>query len=404
MKNKTCRTIFLIAFCLLFVLHANGIVVAVFAQPKNVNKQGGKDPAVDNKTVSPGREGRRPKIGDNELKKRIEGDLKEKKIKGAKVSVSQGIVTLTGEVGNESQKTEAEQSAERFTGEKPENYLTAPSGSNTGSNISGSGQQDGSGSKGDNTNAGTQPSGNKNASAESEEGSSLWTAIKWTLAIIGLLFAVGLLGYAILLYVRSRRAMMDDYFKDVRNRQDGLATKLDTSITALKKEFNERITGLKDEIKILSTNLKDDRREILDGVRRLSGAAAPVYPGYPNQMAAQKENVHTFPISADDYLSKVKKGATVVKPDFQNGILVQDSDGVGELMLVQDSDAAPGGLFYVVPKVGYFQTKQDFHNYYEKYYDCARPTSGEVWIVEPAVVDKVSGGWELRDKGELEIK
>jgi hypothetical protein len=97
--------------------------------------------------------------------------------------------------------------------------------------------------------------------------------------------------------------------------------------------------------------------------------------------------------------------ANVVRPDFQNGLLVSAPDGKGELMLIRDSrtpdDTQP---LFVVPRATQFQTKQDFYTYYEKYYDCVRPSAGDVWIIDPAVVEKVSGGWQLREKGVLEIR
>ena len=112
-----------------------------------------------------------------------------------------------------------------------------------------------------------------------------------------------------------------------------------------------------------------------------------------------------FPVSADDYLGKMDRFANVVRPDFQNGILVNDPEGKGELMLIRDSRLADESQpLFVVPRATQFQTKQDFYTYYEKYYDCVRPTAGDVWILGPAVVEKVTGGWRLREKGMLEIR
>jgi hypothetical protein len=97
--------------------------------------------------------------------------------------------------------------------------------------------------------------------------------------------------------------------------------------------------------------------------------------------------------------------ANVVKPDFQNGILVNDPEGDGELVLIRDprvrDDTQP---LFVIPRATQFHTKQDFYTYYQKYYDCVRPTGGDVWIIGPAVVEKVTGGWQLREKGMLEVR
>jgi hypothetical protein len=398
-KNKTCRTILLIAFCLLFVLHASGVVSAAFILTVKEKNESSKKNASNPDRNRVGGES----SDDGDLEKKIKDGLEDKGIKGVTVHVEQGVAELTGQVDSEAKKNRAGLIAEQITKKKPKNELAIFVSNTPGSSATnGLGLQDAN-SRGNSVNTPARPTPDNKITVP-EEGSSLWTAIKWTLYIIVLLFAIGLLGYAIWLYVRSRRARMNGYFADIRKRQENLSTKLDASIIAMKKEFNERLNDLRDDIKILSVNLKDDRREILDGVRKSGATVAPAYPGYSSQVAIPRENIHTFPISADEYLSKVKSSSIIVKPDFQNGILVQDPDGKGELMLVQDYDAGAGGLFYVVPKVGYFQTKQDFYNYYEKYYDCPRPSSGDVWIVEPAVVDKVSGGWELRDKGELEIK
>nr|MDQ5835389.1 hypothetical protein [Acidobacteriota bacterium] len=145
---------------------------------------------------------------------------------------------------------------------------------------------------------------------------------------------------------------------------------------------------------------------ILDGVRR-AGASSAAYAGSSSGYAAQSPRFEkeepAFPAAAEDYLNRNRRSAVVVKPDFQNGILVQDAEGQGEFMLVRDH-SAPDELLYVIPRTGYFQTKQDFLTYYAKYYECARPSAGTVWIVQPAVVDRVSGGWSLREKGELEVR
>lgn len=112
-----------------------------------------------------------------------------------------------------------------------------------------------------------------------------------------------------------------------------------------------------------------------------------------------------FPASVNEYLNKMKRNSTVVKPDFQNGILVSDLDGRGELVLIRDTRLADGAQpLFLVPRVGQFQTKQEFHSYYERYYECQRPSAGDVWIIDPAVVSTVPGGWELREKGVLEVR
>ena len=332
------------------------------------------------------------------LRREIQSKLRAAGLDDIDVSVRRDTVTLAVNVSSKSARDNAIEIVRKVKGVNPNNIraddLKAPTAG------------------GDAATAGPSPASDTAASKQStaenrpenhEDTSWSFTSLLYSLLLVlGVVLAVGLIGYAIWMYVRSRRAQLDGHFNGLKRRQDELSHKIDASMSTLKKELAERLNSMDDQLRNLSMILKNDHREILEAVRRSS--TAPAYAASAGQPAVQRESVHTFPVSAEEYLGKVKRSGTVVKPDFQNGILVQDPDQRGELLLVQDYEIVPGGLLYVVPKVGYFQTKQDFFNYYEKYYDCPRPSSGEVWINMPAVVDKVSGGWELREKGELEIK
>jgi hypothetical protein len=225
------------------------------------------------------------------------------------------------------------------------------------------------------------------------------------LVFCSLLILAGLI-YIAKQLIDGSRARADGHFASVKKRQDEYARQTREAVAALDKSVNSRLAALQSEIKELRLTLQDDNRAILDGVRR-AGASSAAYAGsssgYVAQPARFEREEPAFPAAAEEYLNRSRRGAVVVKPDFQNGMLVQDTEGTGEFMLVRDY-AAPDELLYVVPRIGYFQTKQDFYNYYDRYYECARPAAGTVWIVQPAVVDRVSGGWTLREKGELEVR
>jgi len=183
-----------------------------------------------------------------------------------------------------------------------------------------------------------------------------------------------------------------------REGQKELAERL-SSIGSAQNDTNSRLQDVHTEVRSLARMLRESASDRGDR-RRLSAVQ-----GYSQiDQPAQKEEPE-FPVSAVDYLGKMTRFANVVRPDFQNGILVNDPDGHGELMLIRDSrvpdDTQP---LFVVPRTTQFLTKQDFYTYYQKYYDCVRPSAGDVWIIDPAVVEKVSGGWQLREKGVLEIR
>jgi formylglycine-generating enzyme required for sulfatase activity len=112
-----------------------------------------------------------------------------------------------------------------------------------------------------------------------------------------------------------------------------------------------------------------------------------------------------FPISAADYREKMRRFENVVCPNFQNGILVRDSTGKGELVLIRDSNQPDESQrLFLIPSITRFQTKQKFFAYYEKYYDCEKPSAGDIWIIDPATVAKVEGGWRLKKRGVLEVR
>jgi len=257
----------------------------------------------------------------------------------------------------------------------------------------------------------TTPSQNPAATAADaprpEEGwldSILYWAL-WALAAAGVLLLLTLLGYAVKSLIDNSRARTEGHFAALKKRQEELARRNGETLTALNTTVNNRMAELQAEVRELRRSIQDDNRAILDGVRRAGASSAYVASsaGYAPTASRFEKEEPAFPVPAEEYLNKSRRGALVVKPDFQNGILVQDAEGNGEFMLVRDN-ASPDELFYVIPRTGYFQTKQDFYNYYDRYYDCPRPSSGPVWIIQPAVVDRVNGGWQLREKGELEVR
>lgn len=260
------------------------------------------------------------------------------------------------------------------------------------------------------TNGGTTNTNRITHDEDAPEGWGAWILSKllWILGGLLVLAALAFLAYGIKLFIDGNRRRMDGHFAGIKKRQEEQARLTKEALAGLSKEMNGRIAELQAELRDLRRSVQEDNRVIIDNVRRAGSSAAPAASyagGYGGGYAPSAARVDepTFPVQAEEFLSRAKRNGVVVKPDFQNGMLVQDSDNDGEFLLVRDQ-SVPDGLLYVVPRVGYFQTKQDFYNYYDKYYDCQRPSAGTVWIVAPAVVEKVGGGWRLSEKGELEVK
>jgi formylglycine-generating enzyme required for sulfatase activity len=85
--------------------------------------------------------------------------------------------------------------------------------------------------------------------------------------------------------------------------------------------------------------------------------------------------------------------------------LVVAPNGKGELVLIRDPRALENtGSLFVLPRIARFWSTDAFYYFYEKYYDCAKPTVGDIWIIDPAVVSKVQGGWKRKKKGVMEVR
>lgn len=230
-----------------------------------------------------------------------------------------------------------------------------------------------------------------------------WPFLIPTLKALGVAAALCLLAYTVMLLAGLRKTSSEllALVTDMRQRQRELPKQLNAGLTALTNELNARLANVQSELTNLSLLKHPGQRQLTDDVRR---AGLPAMP-YNAELPARPPEPDPFPASADEYLRRMSGRATVVKSDFTNGILIKDPEGQAELVLIHDENVADDlQPLFVVPRVTQFQTKQDFYNYYEKYYECQRPSSGAVWIIDPAVVEKVAGGWQLREKGRLEVR
>jgi hypothetical protein len=249
------------------------------------------------------------------------------------------------------------------------------------------------------------PSSSPEGSQHSIDDPSWWQdALFLSAKIVAVLFVLVLLVLAVkFLWNRSWKTLESNVTQLVkahvvaaRDGQPDYAPKL-SSLASTQADINTKLSELDTEVRSLARLVRDSAARRSD--RNPSYGAS----NYAEDVSPKDEP--EFPVSAVDYLDKMNRFANVVKPDFQNGILVNDPEGDGELVLIRDprvrDDTQP---LFVIPRATQFHTKQDFYTYYQKYYDCVRPTGGDVWIIGPAVVEKVTGGWQLREKGMLEVR
>ena len=107
-----------------------------------------------------------------------------------------------------------------------------------------------------------------------------------------------------------------------------------------------------------------------------------------------------FPSSTAQYLRKTKAANQLtVAFDYASGLFLPLDDG--DFVLV--SNGTQDGKPFVLPRSLRFDSKKPFYELYQDYYHCANVDAGEVYIIEPAFVERVRDGWELKSMGVLEI-
>lgn len=240
------------------------------------------------------------------------------------------------------------------------------------------------------------------------DDSGLWNILMLALKIVGAVLALVLIAL-VLTFLWNRLwntvelsvgKVLKAHLAATREPQPDYSSKL-SSLSSAQAEMSGTLNELNTEVRSLARLVRESIATRRYDRHPSDGGAG--YPSYAESVLPKDEP--EFPVSAVDYLGRMNRFANVVKPDFQNGILVNDPDRTGELVLIRDSRLPDENQpLFVVPSLTQFHTKQDFYTYYQKYYECTRPAAGDVWIIGPAVVEKCTGGWQLREKGMLEIR
>jgi hypothetical protein len=161
--------------------------------------------------------------------------------------------------------------------------------------------------------------------------------------------------------------------------------KLRREFTIIKNEVIKN-TGPEKIKAVVSDALKSVLRN--DFVASSPSRAKPVAPS-PNVEPR-------FPMSNENLQKNYSSTAINAKVDFGSGLLIKDDSGKSEWLILENN--------ILIPKLEKMMMKQEYHNYYEKFYSCKNPGAGEIWIMHPTIVSEVTEGWQMLEKGELEIR
>jgi hypothetical protein len=238
----------------------------------------------------------------------------------------------------------------------------------------------------------------------------LFLSLLTLLGVVG----IGVVGYSLLTDMRER-------LEDIRSKLGTTEITLEDIIKNQAKPAgvpntqDERMSGVVTKLSILQTtvdNVEGLLKETTNSVSSIQRSLQSAPPPPPQNFASNDviasaprdgQSRVEFPMTAENYLSRVENNLVPVKYDYIKKMLLRVDDGEGLMFLVEDG-SAPGNMYYVVPQIKRFQAKGDFMAYSE-YFDCANPSAGEIMIIQPATAYRAPGGegWMLHDKGVLKV-
>lgn len=213
------------------------------------------------------------------------------------------------------------------------------------------------------------------------------------------LAAIALLGYAGWFVFKLNRRV-----GELKRRHNDVVQRLGVFEKALGEQdvfaqsVNSGLVRMREDVSREMEELRRSYRDMRGGQRAPAAAAAvELFPQVEREPAPDPGP--SFPALVSDYLSRVSDSKKVeVISDFRTHLFVPESGG--PFVLVQDEDGTGSGI--VLPKAR-LQRGQEFAHYRGTYY-CDSPSAGDVFVVEPAVVERADGGWRLRRPGRLELK
>ena len=182
-------------------------------------------------------------------------------------------------------------------------------------------------------------------------------------------------------------------------------------VKSLAERLDSGLSKLREEIRVSNSGESGNEGRGLAGASDNSRKETFLLTDETEQTFTVGERTATFPFpvptSVADclrYLESASVAATEVKGEgLSEGGLFVEAPG-GKFLLIGSRDDAQK-VSFVIPKVMRFATQQDY-THYQKYFDCDDPSSGDVWIIRPAVVvsDSDKNEWSLKEKGQLEIR
>ena len=203
-----------------------------------------------------------------------------------------------------------------------------------------------------------------------------------------------LISAGIVLIVSLTRRLGDLGSRLENNRFSRVAVASDTLWT---KKLERHMSDTMSRLDALEQRTEADHQNLEDLRRQFAWENLALVSSQPQSEAPDP----LFPSSIEKCIAIWKETNTKMLPvrHFEGHVVAAEK---GEFFLVMgDSPERP---LLLIPSLVRFLTKQDYYTLFEEFYRCDKVTSGEVWVIEPAVASRIQGGWSLCEKGRLDIR
>ena len=107
----------------------------------------------------------------------------------------------------------------------------------------------------------------------------------------------------------------------------------------------------------------------------------------------------SFPCSVSEYLKRIQQQGIPLAFNAEQNTL--ETSPTGNFLLLERIAGSSAPI--VIPRAATLKTKQDYYSTYFELFNCDNPTSGEVVVRAPALVEQVNGSWVLREAGIIDI-
>lgn len=201
-----------------------------------------------------------------------------------------------------------------------------------------------------------------------------------------ILVAVAALGGILFYFLKMRPAKRAEEAREMN--------RMRSDISRNRKDLED----LRRRLESFAATLAENRTEIR-GLHAKGKEASDNRPLIVQEREIEQPPKPEFPVSAEEFRQTVLHSAIPATFDSFTGCLVEDSARGEEFLIIKKPTEA-----IAIPNVPRFSAKSDYLNFYQKFYECERPSGGEIWIKSPARVQQTVNGWQVTLRGELEVR